>query len=157
DRAISIDIDLRGRSRVDKAVDYAAEIGDTTADRLRVRRDGAQQQQREGEQQESDPAAVRLCVVRVARSHLPLVPSPQQISSGTRQAAPGLDSGGPAVVGPPWPVRPVTLRRHLSMALPLSKSCRKLTQFFQPPVPMPLRAAGFTPPAESRSGIRSSR
>src|SRR2546428_9679759 len=36
----------------------------------------------------------------------------------------GLDSGGPAVVGPPGPVRPVTLRRHLSVALPLSKSRR---------------------------------
>src|SRR6516165_2170027 len=29
-----------------------------------------------------------------------------------------------ALVGPPGPVRPVTLRRHLSMALPLSKSRR---------------------------------
>jgi hypothetical protein len=33
----------------------------------------------------------------------------------------GLDSGGPAVLGPK-PGRPVTLRRHLSMALPLSES-----------------------------------
>src|SRR5215470_18957829 len=40
DRAISVDIDLRGRCRVDKAVDHAAEIGDTTAYGLRVRRDG---------------------------------------------------------------------------------------------------------------------
>src|SRR5258706_5775899 len=30
-----------------------------------------------------------------------LVPFTETISSGTRQSAPGLDSGGPAVVGPP--------------------------------------------------------
>src|SRR5216683_130198 len=53
-----------------------------------------------------------------------LIPFTETISSGTRQSAPGLDSGGPAVVGPPGPVRPVTLRRHLSVALPLSKSRR---------------------------------
>src|SRR5688572_1727985 len=38
----------------------------------------------------------------------------------------GLDSGGPAIVGPK-PVRPETLRRHLSMALPLSESRREYT------------------------------
>src|SRR6266851_8696709 len=53
-----------------------------------------------------------------------LVPLTETISSGTRQSPPGLDSGGPAVVGPPRPIRPVTLRRHLSVALPLSKSRR---------------------------------
>jgi len=37
----------------------------------------------------------------------------------------GLDFGGPAVLGLAPPVRPVTLRRHLSMALPLSKSRSK--------------------------------
>src|SRR5262245_65602394 len=36
----------------------------------------------------------------------------------------GLDSGGPAVVGPWGPLDRMTLRRHLSMALPLSKSRR---------------------------------
>jgi hypothetical protein len=38
----------------------------------------------------------------------------------------GLDSGGPAVVEPKFEnglCRPETLRRHLSMALPLSESC----------------------------------
>jgi hypothetical protein len=35
----------------------------------------------------------------------------------------GLDSGGPAILGPK-PFRPETLRRHLSMALPLSESRR---------------------------------
>jgi hypothetical protein len=45
DRAISIDVDLRGRNRVDKAIDNAAEIGDTAADGLRMRRDGTQQRQ----------------------------------------------------------------------------------------------------------------
>jgi len=41
-----------------------------------------------------------------------------------------LDFGGPAVVGPlvqDGPGRPVTLRRHLSMALPLSKIALELT------------------------------
>src|SRR6266436_2532166 len=115
-RAISVDIDLRGGNRVDKAIYHATEIGDTTANGLRPCRDGAQQQQAEGEQQDSDPAAALPHIVRVTRSHLR--PRP------TRQSPPGLDSGGPAVVGPPWPVRPVTLRRHLSVALPLSKSRR---------------------------------
>src|SRR5258706_5802818 len=66
-------------------------------------------------EQDCDPAAARPHIVR-ARSHLR--PRPR------RQSPPGLDSGGPAVVGPPGPVRPVTLRRHLSVALPLSKSRR---------------------------------
>src|SRR5262249_8432060 len=70
DRAISVDIDLRGGSRVDKAVYQAAEIRDTTACGLRVPRDGGQQEQCEGEQQDFDPAAERPRVVRVARSHL---------------------------------------------------------------------------------------
>jgi hypothetical protein len=52
-----------------------------------------------------------------------LVPLPQWFHRN-EAVAPGLDSGGPAVVGPHGPVRPVTLRRHLSMALPLSKSRR---------------------------------
>src|SRR5258708_35785810 len=38
DRAISVDIDLRRGYRVDKAIDYAAEIADTTANGLRERR-----------------------------------------------------------------------------------------------------------------------
>src|SRR5258708_12512830 len=116
DRAISVDIDLRRGNRVDKAIDHATEIGDTAAKGLCPCRDGAQQQQPEGEQQDSDPPAARPRIVRLARNHLR--PRP------TRQSAPGLDSGGPAVVGPPGPVRPVTLRRHLSVALPLSKSRR---------------------------------
>src|SRR5262249_15034078 len=57
----------------------------------------------------------------------PSFPLTETISSRTRQSAPGLDSGGPAVVGPPGPVRPVTLRRQLSVALPLSKSRRNLS------------------------------
>src|SRR5258708_5260145 len=35
DRAITVDIDLRGGNGVDKAIDYATEIGDTTTDGLR--------------------------------------------------------------------------------------------------------------------------
>src|SRR6267143_1082588 len=63
----------------------------------------------------------------------------------------GLDSGGPAVVGPPGPIRPVTLRRHLSVALPLSKSRRNLTDqirsFSKPPS---FCAIPFQPPASRR-------
>jgi hypothetical protein len=65
DRAISVDIDLRGGNRVDKAIYHATEIGDTTANGLRPCRDGAQQQQAEGEQQDSDPAAALPHIVRV--------------------------------------------------------------------------------------------
>src|SRR5206468_3286910 len=50
DRAISVDIDLRGRNRVDKTIYHATEIGDTTANGLRPCWYGAQQQQAEGEQ-----------------------------------------------------------------------------------------------------------
>src|SRR5258708_36311710 len=44
----------------------------------------------------------------------------------------GLDSGGPAVVGSLGPLRPVTLRRHLSMALPLAESRRELADQMTP-------------------------
>ena len=46
------------------------------------------------------------------------------LRSGIEADAPGLDFGDPAVMGPVknWPVRPVTLRRHLSVTLPFSKS-----------------------------------
>src|SRR4029077_4562001 len=70
-------------------------------------------------EQDCDPAAARPRIVRLARSHLR--PRP------TRQSAPGLDSGGPAVVGPPGPVRPVTLRRHLSNGFAFVKIASNLT------------------------------
>src|SRR5437899_3153320 len=119
DRAISVDIDLRRGNRVDKAIYHATEIGDTTANGLRPCRDGAQQQQYEREQQDFDPPAARPRIVRVARTHLR--PRP------TRQSPPGLDSGGPAVVGPPRPIRPVTLRRHLSNGFAFVKIASNLT------------------------------
>src|SRR5262249_43191968 len=53
DRAITVDIDLRGGNWVDKVVYYVAEIGDITIYGLRLCRDGAQQQQSEEEQQDS--------------------------------------------------------------------------------------------------------
>src|SRR5262249_14624391 len=77
DRAISIYIDLRGRNRVDKAIVHAAEFGDTTADGLRMRRQGAQQPQAEEEQQDSDPAAACPRIVRFARRHLRPRPTQQ--------------------------------------------------------------------------------
>src|SRR5215469_10390277 len=76
DRAISVDIDLRGRIRVDAAIDQAAEIGDATADGLRACRNGAQQRHCQGEQQEFDPVA-QPHVFGAAASHT-LVPSTKQ-------------------------------------------------------------------------------
>src|SRR5262249_16277183 len=89
DRAISVDIDLRGGNRVDKAVYHAAEIGDTTAYGLRPRGEGGQQQQWEGEQQDFDPAAARPRVVRVARSHLR--PRSHSLSDFGTEAATDVD------------------------------------------------------------------
>src|SRR6476660_691000 len=65
------------------------------------------------------PAVPRPRVVRVARSHL-RPRSTHQLISGPRQPRCGLNFVGPTVLGS-GPVRPVTLRRHLSMVLPLSK------------------------------------
>ena len=103
DRAVAVDIDLRGRNRVDKAIDHAAAIGNAYR-RLRLRRDGAQQQHCESEQQDFDPAAARPRIVRVARSHLRPRPITRRIRRRGTEAvhAGGLDSGGPAVVGPYW-------------------------------------------------------
>src|SRR5580765_7137995 len=75
----------------------------------------------------------------------------------------GLDSGGPAVVEPsPGPFRPVTLRGHLSMALPFSESLRHqlsasllLSTSSWSTCP-DASEAGLIPPAGSRSGTRSS-
>src|SRR5947208_16772533 len=73
----------------------------------------------------------------------------------------GLDSGGPAVVGPP-PFRPVTLRRHLSNGFAFVKIASNLINqirsFSKPPCVRANSdsAAGFTPPEGSRSGTRSS-
>src|SRR5260370_32101098 len=110
-------------------MDSAAEMRYKTADGLRPCRDGAQQQQYERKQQDFDPAAARPRIVRLDRSHLR--PRP------TRQSPPGLDSGGPAVVGPPGPVRPVTLRRHLSNGFAFVKIASNLTDqirsFSKPP------------------------
>src|SRR5229473_2056943 len=62
----------------------------------------------------------------------------------------GLDSGGPAVVGPP-PVRPVTLRRHLSNGFAFVKIASCLTDqirsFSKPPG---VRAIPLRPPASRR-------
>src|SRR5216683_348203 len=62
----------------------------------------------------------------------------------------GLDSGGPAVVGPP-PVRPVTLRRHLSNGFAFVKIASNLIdqirRFSKPPG---VRAIPLRPPASRR-------
>ena len=103
DRAIAVDIDLRGRSRVDKAIYHAAEIGDTTADGLCPRWDGGQQRQCAGEQQDSDPA-VAPHTNCVAGSHgTPSFPIAKQFVGGWDRGSPrcGLDSGGPAVIRAP--------------------------------------------------------
>src|SRR5689334_1832439 len=58
---------------------------------------------------------------------LPLLPVARRAVKGTAGApAVELDSGGPAVMERTALVRPVTLRRHLSAALPLSESQPKL-------------------------------
>ena len=59
-----------------------------------------------------------------------------------------------SAVPPSWgsqPVRPVTLRRHLSMALPLSKSRRnQLIRFAASPNLLTIRAIPLRPPASRR-------
>ncbi len=69
DRAVTVDIYLRGRNRVDKAIDQAAAIGNAA---VRPRRGGGQQRQCEGGQQDSDPAVAHPHLVRAARSHVGL-------------------------------------------------------------------------------------
>jgi len=63
----------------------------------------------------------------------------------------GLNFGGPAVLGLA-PVRPVTLRRHLSMVLPLSKlrrgSTNQICSFSK--TSQPFMPFGLRPPASSR-------
>src|SRR5437899_8530621 len=78
-------------------------------------------------EQDFDPAAARPHIVCVSRNHPRPRPTHQAISSGTRQSRRRLDSGGPAVVGPPGPVRPVTLRRHLSNGFAFVKITSNLT------------------------------
>ena len=90
------------------------------------RRDDHQPQQRKGEQQDFFPTASRLRFVYVAGNHLCPRSTHQAISlcgieadslrSGFRRSR---CHGAPVQIGP---VRPVTLRRHLSMTLPFSKS-----------------------------------
>src|SRR5262245_33159200 len=99
----------------------------------------------------------------VAGSHLmPSFPLPSDPSQeGTEAVRCGLDSGGPAVIGPRGPLRPVTLRRHLSMALPLSESrwVSWSDHFQSPSSHSPMGSCCdpcFTPPAENRLGKQSS-
>src|SRR5260370_18877144 len=87
DRAISVDIALRGRNRRATAVYHAAEIGDATADGLRPRREDGQQQQCEGEQQEFEPPAARPRFVRVAGSHLRPRSLPTEFVTNVTEAA----------------------------------------------------------------------
>src|SRR6266705_1241512 len=65
-----------------------------------------------------------------------LVPLTKRFHRDRRSPRRGLDSGGPAVVGPP-PVRPVTLRRHLSNGFAFVKIASSLTDqirsFSKPP------------------------
>src|SRR5690349_3058361 len=75
-------------------------------------------------EQDCDPAVACIPVNCPTRSHVRPRPIHRDDFIGNEAVRAGLDSGGPAVLGPPGPVRPVTLRRHLSVALPLSKSRR---------------------------------
>src|SRR6266850_437492 len=75
--------------------------------------------------------------------------SPRQWDRGSPCC--GLDSGSPAVSWPCGPVRPVTLRRHLSMALPLSESRRdQVIRFAVPPNLLGIRAIPLRLPASHR-------
>ncbi len=152
DPAIAVDVDLGGRDGViDESVDGAAGIGDAI-DRQRLG-GRTQEQGGEGHQQEdcfpARPRSDGIADLHDPRSTHPVISSPQGGERGRPRCEP--DSGSPAVVGPPsGPVRPVTLRRHLSMALPFSKSRQIRCAVFR-------ILPGFTPPAGSRSGTKSSR
>src|SRR6185503_20475670 len=140
---------------VDEAVDDAAGIGDAV-DRQRLGR-SADQQAEERQQQENRLPAARLRADDSADRH----GRPRSTRDGRDRGSPlwGLDSGGPAVVGPSQgPLDRLTLRRHLSMALPLSESLPiRFAASSSPPVALLSAShAGLTPPAGSRSGTRSS-
>src|SRR6516162_9653949 len=107
------------RWRSDITIEHAAEIGNATERRLRLRRSGGEQREQGGEQQYCDPLTTYSHTNCAAKSH-----TPRSISG---QFAAERDRGSPGI----WtgfrrsrrrrdilPVRPVTLRRHLSMALP---------------------------------------
>src|SRR5262245_11704138 len=79
-------------------------------------------------------------------------------AGGPRPSMLALDSGGPAVVEPlPGPVRPVTLRHHLSVALPLSKSLCDQPIGISSCDPNHHGYSALRSPAGSRSGTKSSR
>ncbi len=159
DRAVAVDLNLGRRNRVDKAIDHAAAIGNAVVRPSR----GGQQQRCEGEQQDSNPAVTHPHIVRAARSHVrPPFPSPSAFVAGRNRGQSTL-----------WlwtgfrrsrrrratePVRPVTLRRHLSMALPFSESRRELADQMTPNLLVSTpRFHVITSQAGSRSGTRSSR
>src|SRR5262249_40774422 len=123
DRAIAVDVDLGRRDRVNKSIDHAASIGNAIDTPLRLRRGSGQEQVCEGNKKDPDPAAAPSLIVPLKVMYA-LVPITKRFVARRDRGSPryGLDSGGPAVVEPRRPVRPVTLRRHLSMALPLSES-----------------------------------
>ena len=68
DRAIAVDLNTRGRNRVDLAVDHAAVIGNATA--RRPRRGGGQQRQCANEKQDCDPLGAPHHMNCAARSHV---------------------------------------------------------------------------------------
>src|SRR4026209_718168 len=65
-------------------------------------------------------------VLSIGRVLTALAPRSRRPGAPRDSPSNGLDSGGPAIVGPK-PFRPETLRRHLSMDLPLSESRREYT------------------------------
>ena len=122
DRAVPIDLELGGSRVAGESVDHAARVIGAV---LRLRGKRRAQQQHEGEQQEPDSAA--------ARSHSSLIRSDHASPRSNRTArshhrdwteAPeeraGFRRSRCRRVSRPF--RPVTLRRHLSVALPLSES-----------------------------------
>ena len=120
DGAGAVDLQIR-RHRGDVAVEDAAVSGVAERAALRVRRAGAHNEQCEAEQQECHPAAARSDVgsgPTRAQSHT----SCRSIASTRAEAARVSDwsCGGPAVVELWRLFRPVTLRPHLSVGLPLS-------------------------------------
>jgi hypothetical protein len=99
DRAVARDLDLRG-SRIarEAVVDALRGCGAAV---FRMRRDGAEQEQRGGEQQPAEPARARPNTDRFAGEHAHPHPTAEKASAcqwkeGRRNRP---DSGGPAVIG----------------------------------------------------------
>src|SRR5258706_1833205 len=114
-------------------------------------------------EQDCDPAVTHPHMLSAARCHLRPRPTYQAISSGPRQSARWTGFRRSRRRRAPWPVRPVTLRRHLSNGFAFVKIASNLADqirsFSKPPCVRANSdsAAGFTPPEGSRSGTRSSR